>query len=249
MIVQRPSFHREYYGYLNAGYPLPLVGGTDKMSSEVPVGIYRTYVRLGDEDFSYDAWCRAVRAGRTFLSGGPLLRFTVDGYEVGDTVRISGPGTVSVSALAESVFPLGALEIVVNGEVIATGDDPSGSRTLRLEADVRIEADSWLAARCGGRRYWDGPSHRGPWERRIFAHTSPVYVACGDEEWSRFDRDRARAMLAMIDGGIARLRTGRRYPEERITHHHGHADHQAFVERPFMEARGLVRARLDESGA
>jgi hypothetical protein len=249
MIVQRPAFHREYYGYLNAGYPLPLVGGTDKMSSEVPVGIYRTYVKLGDEDFSYDAWCRAVRAGRTFLSGGPLLRFTVDGYEVGDTVRISGPGTVSVSALAESVFPLGALEIVVNGEVVATGDDPSGSRTLRLEADVRIEADSWLAARCGGRRYWDGPSHRGPWERRIFAHTSPVYVACGDEEWSRFDRDRARAMLAMIDAGIARLRTGRRYPEERITHHHGHADHQAFVERPFMEARGLVRARLDESGA
>ena len=62
----------EYYRYLNSGYRLPLVGGTDKMSSDVPVGLYRTYARL-DEEFSYEAWCRAVRAGRTFLSGGPLV--------------------------------------------------------------------------------------------------------------------------------------------------------------------------------
>ncbi len=58
-----------YYAYLNAGYRLPIVGGTDKMSSGVPVGLYRTYARL-DEEFSYAAWCAAVRAGRTFLSGG-----------------------------------------------------------------------------------------------------------------------------------------------------------------------------------
>ena len=38
--------HKEYYRYLNCGYRLPLVGGTDKMSSEVPVGLYRTYVRI-----------------------------------------------------------------------------------------------------------------------------------------------------------------------------------------------------------
>jgi hypothetical protein len=56
MIVQRPMQHAEYYRYLNAGYRLPLVGGTDKMSSEVPVGIYRTYAKLGDEPFSFDAW-------------------------------------------------------------------------------------------------------------------------------------------------------------------------------------------------
>ena len=30
--------HLEYYRYLNCGYKLPLVGGTDKMSSDVPVG-------------------------------------------------------------------------------------------------------------------------------------------------------------------------------------------------------------------
>ena len=39
------------------------------MSSTVPVGLYRTYARL-DEEFSYAAWCRAVRSGRTFVPAG-----------------------------------------------------------------------------------------------------------------------------------------------------------------------------------
>ena len=71
MLAQTDDAMLEYYRYLNSGYRLPLVGGTDKMSSAVPVGLYRTYARL-DEEFSYEAWCRAVRSGRTFLSGGPL---------------------------------------------------------------------------------------------------------------------------------------------------------------------------------
>ena len=74
--------HLEYYRYLNCGYRLPLVGGTDKMCSDVPVGLYRTYAYIpDDEEFTYDNWCRAVRAGRTFLSGGPMLHFTVDGAQ------------------------------------------------------------------------------------------------------------------------------------------------------------------------
>jgi hypothetical protein len=244
MIVQRPMQHAEYYAYLNAGYRLPLVGGTDKMSSEVPVGAYRTYAKLDDEPFSFDAWTRAVRNGRTFLSGGPILRFGVDGHDVGDTVRLSGPGTVSVDASAESVLPISSLELVRNGEVVASSVEPSPGRRLELRADIEIDDDSWLAARCGGPGYFDGPSQRDVWGRRIFAHTSPVYVTCGDGEWSRSDPDQDGRMLTLIEAGITRLRSGRAYPEDRVTHHHGELDHQAFLERPFVEARERVRARL-----
>ena len=55
-------------------------------------------------------------------------------------------------------------------------------------------------------------------------------------------------MLTQIEAGILRLRSGRHYPEDRITHHHGEADHQAFLERPFREALERVRARLDAAG-
>ena len=82
----RPVRAREWYRYLNAGYRLPLAGGTDKMSAEAAVGLYRTYARSRpDEEFSYESWCARLRAGRTFHSGGPLLKLTVDGAEIGDT--------------------------------------------------------------------------------------------------------------------------------------------------------------------
>ena len=244
MVVQWPAPHAEYYRYLNAGYRMPLVGGTDKMSSEVPVGLYRTYANLGDEPFSFEAWTRAVREGRTFLSGGSIVRLRVDGMDIGDTVRLSGPGTVTVEASAESVLPMASLEIVVNGEVGASAEG-SSSRRLDMKAEIEVDGDSWVAARCGGPAYWDGPSHRDVWGRRIFAHTSPVYVACGEEGWSRRDPVEDRRMLALIQAGLDRIRRGRRYPEDRITHHHLEADHSAFLERPFLEALARVRERME----
>ena len=249
MIVQRRSFHEEYYRYLNCGYRLPLVGGTDKMSADVPVGLYRTYARLGDEPFSYEAWTRAVRAGRTFLSGGPMIDLRVEGHEIGDRVQMSGPGTVNVSARAESIFPIGTLQLIQNGRVVASAEDVKGARRLDLQADVRVDGNCWLAARCGGPQYFDAPSHHDSWERGVFAHTSPVYVACGDGEWSQFDADHARSMVAMIEGGLERVRhVAVSYPEGRIAHHHGEPDHSAFLERPFLEALERVRRRLAESG-
>jgi hypothetical protein len=242
MIVQRPMQHADYYRYLNGGYRIPLVGGTDKMSSDVPVGLYRTYARLGDEPFSFDAWTKAVRDGRTFLSGGPILRLSVDGHDIGDTVRLSGPGTVSVEAVSESVLPVASLQLVLNGEVVAAVD--GGTRRLELQTELQIDGDSWLAARCGGPDYWDGTNHRDVWERGIFGHTSPIYVACGHDEWSRNDPAQNRRMEVLIEAGLEHVRNGRRYPEDRITHHHEEPDHDAFLERPFHEALERVRSRM-----
>ena len=139
MLAQSHDAMAEYYRYLNCGYRLPLVGGTDKMSSTVPVGLYRTYARL-DEEFSYEAWCRAVRSGRTFLSGGPLVTLTVDGREPGDTVELSGPGTVSVQASVRGIFPLRSLEIVLNGEVVAKAE-AGGGRQASISEELRIRGE------------------------------------------------------------------------------------------------------------
>src|SRR5581483_12286155 len=85
--------HSDYYRYLDAGYRVPLVGGTDKMTVDCPVGLYRTYVHVpADEEFDYDSWCRNLARGRTFLSGGPLLFLRVDGAMPGDTVAVTAGG-------------------------------------------------------------------------------------------------------------------------------------------------------------
>ena len=237
--------HIEYYRYLNCGYRLPLVGGTDKMSNEVPVGMYRTYAYLAEDEFNYENWCKAVASGRTFLSGGPIVHFSVEGRQVGDTVRLSGPGTVEVEAWAESILPIHKLEIVQEGRVVASAESVNGTRRLELKEKIRVDANSWLTARCGGPSYYDALPHYDVWNRGLFAHTSPIYVACGGE-WGMFDESAARYMLTLIDGSLTYIReTATHHAPGSVTHHHGEDDHQAFLERPFLDAQEAMRRRLE----
>jgi hypothetical protein len=217
----------------------------------VPVGktadhIVVAHRRLRAKDGG--ARARSVRAGRTFLTAGPIIDLRAEGCQMGDTLQISGPGTIHISARAESIFPIWTLQILQNGRVVAEAREPDGARSIELDADLRVEGHCWLAARCAGPGYWDSPSHLGPWPRGIFAHASPIYVACGGGEWSQFDVGHAQAMRALIEGGLQRVRGGAvTYPEDRILHHHGETDHTAFLERPFLEALRRVRERLEQA--
>jgi hypothetical protein len=241
--------HREYYRYLNCGYRLPLVGGTDKMSNETPIGLYRTYAFIPpEEEFNYENWCRSVRAGRTFLSSGPLLQFSVNGAAIGDTVHLpAGGGILDVEAEAHSIFAIHSLEIVQAGRVVASVDEPQGARHLRLSASVRIQDHTWLAARCGGPAYVPR-IHSPEGVRGIFAHTSPIYVATG-EEWQMFDLQAAEYMLTLIEGGLQYVRhTASHYLPGTVTYHHGEADHIAYLRRPFQEAVQAIHRRLHLAG-
>jgi hypothetical protein len=236
MLAHSDDAMLEYYRYLNSGYRLPLVGGTDKMSSAVPVGLYRTYARL-DGEFSYKAWCRAVRSGRTFLSGGPLVTLSVDGREPGGTVELPGPGTVSIHAAVRSIFPLGSLEVVRNGEVVARAE-ANGGRQAEINEELRIHANSWIACRAFGI-----DNHLDEWGRRVFAHTSPVYVACGGD-WTMTDPEGIRYIRTLVEGAREYVRhTAVRRSDQLTTHHHGEADHLAWLQRPFDEALRALKER------
>ena len=234
-----------YYRYLNAGFRVPIAGGTDKMSNGVPIGLSRTYVRLRPEDdFGYEAWCAALRAGRSYMSSGPLLSLAVDGAGIGDTVRLpESGGTVSVQATAESIFPMCRLELVHSGRVIASAESESGAHELRIDQDVRIDKPGWLCVRVGG----GGPEHliqhRDEWRRSIMAHTSPVYLACGSQD-SPADREALENIKTLIE-------RARSYVERRgvsssgadVLHHHG-GDHREYLITPFDQARTAIDQRL-----
>lgn len=240
-----PYNHAEYYRDLNGGYRLPLVGGTDKMTAQVPVGLYRTYVRIPeDEDFTYESWCRNLARGRTFLSGGPLLFLHLDGAQPGDVVHVQDGGTVEVEAVVESIFPVHTLELVRNGEVVASTEETDGARRLRLHERITFERDGWLAARAGGGRYFDFLPHRDVWQRGLMAHTSPVYVTCGDE-YRVFSETTVQYMLTMIEGSLTYINElSTQDAIGSVTHHHDDQDHLAHLMQPFLEARELLEQRL-----
>ncbi len=242
--------HQEYYRYLNAGYRLPLVGGTDKMSSQVPVGLYRTYVSIpDDEEFSYETWCRNLRLGRTFLSGGPIIYLSVEGHAPGDTLHLphSG-GAVEVHAWAEATMPIHTLQIVQQGRVVASTEQAGGTRRLELREKLKVDGHTWLAARCGGPGYTQPLAHHDVWQRGVMAHTSPVYVSAGGS-WDLFDAATASFMETLVGGGLAYIRRrSPQYPPESVTHHHGMSDHLAFLEQPYQEAIEALHRRMHQHG-
>jgi hypothetical protein len=164
----------DWYRLLNCGVRVPLVGASGKHSNAVPLGAVRTYARLPPgEALSYKGWIEAIRAGRTFVTAGPLLSFTVNGQEPGATVELTGDApAVQVRAEARSLAPFGRLELIVNGEPFA-GVEPSGTpATAVLEGSVPLPASGWLAVRC--LRPQPPTAYDVP--PVVEAHTSPVYV-------------------------------------------------------------------------
>ncbi len=239
--------HHEYYRYLNGGYRIPLVAGTDKMTAEVPVGINRTYVRIPEEvPFSYESWCQSMHQGRTFITTGPMLRFSVDGAEVGDVVHLAGNGgTIEVVAEATSLLPIHSLELVQEGRVIASVEQPHGSHTLSLKEQVLIDHTTWLAARVGGLPYSNPIHHHDVNHRGVMAHTSPIYFEV-ESSHELTNRETYQYMLTLLHGGVEHIRhRSRQHLSGTVTHHHGEHDHLAYLERPFKEAIELLNQKLE----
>ena len=98
----------EWYRFLNCGYRVPVLGGTDKMSAEMALGGVRTYARLDPEAApTFEAWAAAVRAGRTFATSGPVIELTVDGHEPGGVIALpAGGGHLDVQVRARAAQPI-----------------------------------------------------------------------------------------------------------------------------------------------
>jgi hypothetical protein len=183
-----------WYHYLNCGYRLPAVGGTDKMGANVPAGANRVYVYLGDEEFTYPNYAKAVRAGNTFATSGPLLMFHADGRPPGGELTFAtGGGTVEVSADAQSYLPIHYLQVIYNGKVVASREEPAGARSIRLTESIKVPGPGWLAARCSSKL---GPTT--DWNFKIAAHTSPVYVRVPGKDL--FSAEAATYFLNLIEG-------------------------------------------------
>ena len=188
----------DWYRYLNCGYLVPAVGGTDKMSATTAVGTVRTYARINPHrEFDYRAWMDAVRRGHTFVSYGPLMEFSVEGKPPGTRMSMTAAGgTVDVAwKLASVTVPISRVELVVNGEIRESRS--AGPWEDEGSWSVKLDKSSWLALLVRG-HYRDKPEI-------IAAHSSPVMVkVAGTPFLAAAD---ALTILEQIEGALAYLDT------------------------------------------
>lgn len=163
-----------WYDVLACGLRIPVVGGSGKVSNGTRVGALRTYARLRPEDaFTYGNWLEAIRAGRTFVTTGPPLFFSVNGEEPGTVVRLREAGEkLRLRAEVKHPGPYSRLDILANGrQSIAGISEPNPEGRTVLDFEWPCSESAWLVAR------WTGCERPDlPLETDGFAHTSPVYV-------------------------------------------------------------------------
>jgi hypothetical protein len=164
----------DYYDYLNLGFRLAAAAGSDVPWGST-IGEVRTFVHTG-ETLDLDRWFAGLDAGRTFVSNGPALDFTVNGQLPGSEIEADSEGSVKVRARTwghENVGLPQVLELVSNdGTLHEVRRKSSNSSELSLEVDVDIPRSKWLAisTRCAN---------------GAVAHTTPIYVVVdGEPTWS-----------------------------------------------------------------
>ena len=194
----------DWYRYLNLGYQVPIVGGSDKMDAQSLLGGMRTYAHLGDLEFSYENWMESIKAGNTFVTVGPLLDMQVEGLSPGSKLDMpEGGGTVNVSwRAASAAMPIERVEVVCGGLAV---DYWTVEGALRAEGscEVHISESTWIALRIRG-------SHSGR-KADIAAHSSCVQIGVGGRR--PFQQADAIAVLEQIEGAMAFVDTLAPRPE------------------------------------
>ncbi|MBN1851318.1 MAG: hypothetical protein JW829_01290 [Pirellulales bacterium] len=139
-----------YYHLLNCGLRIPPSAGSGSGNTSNPVGQNRVYVYCGElgsrssavppssDDTEaasgYNVWWAALRAGRSFVTNGPLLRANVEGQPPG-AVFTMGPGK--------------SREFLI-GLALATRDKVEYLQVIKNGAvELEVRLDQW--AQAGGR--------------------------------------------------------------------------------------------------
>jgi hypothetical protein len=148
-----------YYHLLNCGLRVPPSAGSASGVLPNPVGYNRVYVHCGSE-LTWDSWHAGLRAGRSFVSNGPLLRCRANGQLPGHLFRTNRAFQVDLEVKLDGRDATETLELVSNGKIHA----------FERTKPVTIQESGWFLIRAVA----------NVTNTFRFASTAPWYVELSD---------------------------------------------------------------------
>jgi len=164
-----------WYKLLNCGFRLPTAAGTDFMGNYAslrgPIGLNRVYAEVPAGSLKLEPWLQSIKAGRTFATNGPLLRFELGLKTPGGDVHLDKKQGVFFRAALGSIVPVDHLQIVCNGKVERELDLSSDRTTAYVEGKLPLESSGWCVLRA-----FSDKAEYPILDLYPYATTSPVYV-------------------------------------------------------------------------
>jgi hypothetical protein len=201
-----------YYQILNCGLRVPPSAGSASGVLPNPVGYNRVYVHV-DGAFSYEKWWEALRAGRSFVTNGPLLRARVNGQLPGHV--FSGPDGKEIELEIKVALTSGdrvrSLEVIKNGRVERTVPPDELVKTGTL-GSVRYRESGWFLVRALAD---NDKTFR-------FASTAPYFVEIGEVK-RRVSKTSARFFLDWVEERARRVKLDDDARRQEVLQHHASA--------------------------
>jgi hypothetical protein len=159
-----------YYQVLNCGLRIPPSAGSASGVLPNPVGYNRVYVQVGAK-LSYERFWEGLKAGRSFVTNGPLLRPQVAGQLPGHvfTAPKGKELSLEIKMGATSREPIRVFEVVQNGRVVRSVPFAEWKKSGTL-GTLTCKESGWFLVRA----LVDDP------KIFRFASTAPYYVEVGD---------------------------------------------------------------------
>ena len=200
-----------WYDILNTGFRLVPTAGTDYPCMGSFPGHDRFYTKV-EGPLTYETWLEGVRQGRSFVTNGPMLDFSVAGKQMGEDVELERPGTITVQGRVRfdpKRDGVQRLELVANGQVIGSFPRLNDAGEISLRVPYQVRESSWLALRARGWKQGEGSS----WSPSptSLAHSAPVYVTLKSATplaASPLAKTMARVWVTRLDDLEARLAEG-----------------------------------------
>lgn len=169
-----------WFDFLNLGYKIAPAAGSD-VPYGARIGDVRSYVNTKDAPVP-KSWFAGLSDAHTFVTNGPILRFEINGFEMGNDISLSSGERLTINAEA-SINPdidrLDRIELIEQGEVIREVISDAGSDELKLSHELTAEHGTWFVVRAYGKNQKSG-------DGSVAAASAPIYVSVdGQRTWKQ----------------------------------------------------------------
>jgi hypothetical protein len=202
-----------YYHVLNTGLRMPPSAGSASGVLPNPVGYNRVYVHLGPE-FSYEKWWQGLKAGRSFVTNGPLLLVRAGGELPGHvfTAAAGKEVRIDLQAALTTREPIRRLEIIRDGAVERSVSFDDWSKTGSL-GELTFAKSGWFLVRAVADNK----------KTFRFASTAPFYVEIGEAP-RRVSKGSAQFFLDWVQERARRVQLADAGQRQEVLKYHAEAE-------------------------
>ena len=171
-------------------------------------------------------YLEAVRRGRSFVTNGPLIRFSAAGTEAGGVISTAANQQIEWKLEAVSSAPVEKIEILVNGKVEWSGQGLNEAGRKTFAGKIKAPPGGWIAARIYG-----GTTRPPMADSYPFAHTAPIWFGRVGSSDALAAKASAQDLLRWMD--VAEKRVEQGYTGAKVDN----------LKKRFVEARRILEMR------